>query len=225
MTALRRAQVHADPTNIAAVWAFGLEWRPVPVFQTYQANTDSLDQANADSLRDRKGPNAVLREVHADALARIPAWESPNYMVTLTCSYRLTAEGQGWQALRRASDVCGRPRLISEQVLGGDKSASVPNPRHRSELVVATYDYPTSATERLLTSLLKPTRYPEVRTDGQTLAFVTGTASKFHLLHVPETIADRRVTNGGLDIKAISFPDAPGDVTVRFYEVPTRRRR
>ena len=72
-----------------------------------------------------------------------------------------------------------------------------------------------------MTSLLKPWRFPHVRTDGQTRAFVTGTASDFHLLRVPHEIADRRITNSGLDIRSVSFPDTPGEVTVRFYELPT----
>ena len=72
-----------------------------------------------------------------------------------------------------------------------------------------------------MTSLLKPWRFPSVRTNGQTWSFVTGTASDLHLLHVPQKIADRRIANSGLDIRSVSFPDAPGDVTVRFYELPT----
>ena len=74
VTRLRGAEVHADPTEIAAVWAYGLRWRPVPVFQTYSAYTPFLDQVNADSLRSRDGPNAVIRQADPrHYLGRVPA--------------------------------------------------------------------------------------------------------------------------------------------------------
>lgn len=219
--ALRTARVHADPAEIAAVWASGLRWQPAPVFQTYQANRGALDRANADSLVSHDGPNAVLKQLHADSLERIPAWESPGYMVTLTCRYRLTAEQNGWQALERARDGCGRPRLISEGVLRPGHTTQVPRPRRRDSVVVARFDYPTSAIERVATALLKPVHFARVRTGGVTYSFVVGTASEPHLVHVPATIAGRRVTNAALDLRTLSFPDASGDVRVRFYELPT----
>ncbi len=221
VTALRDAQVHADPTDIAAVWAYGLDWRPATIFQTYQANTSSLDHTNVESLRSDDGPDAVLRELHADSQDRVPAWESPNYMVQLTCGYRMIVEAQGWQALKRARNVCGRPRLISERRIGAGETVRIPRASRRTHVVVATFDYPKPVAERAVTSLIKPWRFPLVRANGQTWAFVTGTASDFHLLHVPTEIAGRRITNSGLDISRISFPDTPGDVTVRFYELPT----
>jgi len=220
---LRGGRVHADPTEIAAVWAYGLRWQPVPVFQTYAAFTTSLDQVNADSLRSGDGPNAVIRQLGAFSLGRIAAWESPNYMVTLTCNYEMTAQTRRWEALLRRSDACGRPRRMSQKVLRTGESVLVPNARNRNDLVVATFDYPRSVIERLGTSLLKPSRLPIVLTGGQMInQFVVGTASQFHLLRVPETIGGRHITNSRLDIRSLSFPNSEHAVTVRFYELSTR---
>jgi hypothetical protein len=221
VSTLRGAEVHADPTGIAAVWAFGLDWRPATVFQTYQANTSALDHVNADSLRSPYGPDAVLRELHPDSIDRVPAWESPSYMVALTCGYRMAFEAQGWQALERARDACGRPRLISEKRVGVGRTVRVPRARLRRDLVVATFDYPNDVVDQLAAFVLKPRNFARVRTNGQTFALVTGTASELHLLRVPRKIAGRRVTNGGLDIRRLSFPNADGAVTVRFYELQT----
>jgi hypothetical protein len=88
--------------------------------------------------------------------------------------------------------------------------------------VVATFDYPTSTAQRLFTAFLKPTFDPLVRVDGVTYDFVVGTASDVHLLHVPSTIGKRRVPNAGLDLRRISFPNAPGPVRVRFFALPAR---
>lgn len=220
---LRNARVHADPWLIATVWAYGLSWTPVPIFQTYSAYTTSLDDLNADSLQDGDGPNAVIRQQHPyRALGRVPAWESPDYMVVLTCDYEITGETSRWQVLRRAASVCGAPRPLSWRVAHGSETVSVPTPTDARDIVVAAFDYTRSPAQQLLTLLLKPFRLPTVVTNGAKTGFVAGTASQMHLVHVPETIGARRITNAGLDIKTLSFPNAPGDVTVRFYEVSTR---
>jgi len=222
VSTLRHDDVDADPQMIAAVWAYGLRWRPVPVSQTYAAYTSSLDRLNAESLLRSDGPDAVIRQqLPYIAIWHFPAWESPNYMVTLTCNYEMTAETKYWQVLKRTSNACGQPHQIGQQVLDSGKSARVPIAQNPNDIVVATFDYPTSAAERLSTILLKPFRLPTVLTDRTTSAFVAGTASQLHLLRVPNAIGTRHITNAGLDIRSLSFPNAEGAVTVRFYELAT----
>jgi hypothetical protein len=221
VSALDGAEVHADPTEIAALWAYGLSWRPVPVFQNYAAYTVSLDDANADSLLSPAGPTAVLREPGANYLGRVPAWESPSYMVALTCSYRLIDAARGWQALTRTTDACGRSDEISRAVAPSGATIRVPAPKNAGDLIVATFDYPTAPLERLATTILKPLHDPIVMTNGHQHAFVVGTAGDSHLLHVPERVGARRVTNAGLDIRRLSFPNAPSVVTVNFFEIST----
>jgi hypothetical protein len=219
---LGNARVHADPWLIATVWAYDLPWTPVPVFQTYSAYTSALDDLNADSLRDGDGPDVVIRQQHPyRALGRVPAWESPDYMVALTCGYEITADTSRWQVLRRTASACRAPRLISRRVVHGSDTVSVPAATDVRDIVVAAFDYPRSAAEQLVTLLLKPFRLPTVVTNGAKTGFVAGTASQLHLLQVPETIGTRRITNAGLDIKTLSFPNAPGDTAIRFYEVAT----
>jgi uncharacterized membrane protein YjdF len=219
---LAHREVHADPWAISAVWAYDLPWRPVPVFQTYAAYTSYLDQLNAESLRSRRGPNVVIRQQNPFlTIGRLPAWESPNYMVTLTCSYEMTRDTPGWQVLERTSNACRHPLLIGRQVLRDGDTAHVPTAKNSNDVIVATFGYPTSAVEKLASLLLKPFRLPTVSIDGSTNAFVSGTASQFHLIRVPEKIGTRHITNAGLDIRNLSFPDAEGAVTVRFYELST----
>jgi hypothetical protein len=219
---IRSARVHADPWSIATVWAFGLHWTPVPVFQTYSAYSKSLDLKNADSLRNRDGPNVVIREQNPyRALGRVAAWESPNYMIELTCSYEMIAANKGWQVLRRAGSVCGSPRILGRSVARRGQAVVVPAAKARGDIVVAAFDFPRRPVEELESLLLKPFRVPTVVIDGAATGFVVGTASQMHLVHVPERIGTRRITNGGLDVRSLSFRNAPGDVTVRFYELPT----
>jgi hypothetical protein len=220
MRGFRNARVDADPWSIAVVWADELRWTPVPVFQTYSAYTPSLDQLNADSLQSSKGPNVVIRLRHPYSLPwRVDAWESPNYMVALTCGYEVTAVTPRWQVLQRASDACGQPRLTGQTILHSGETVVVPAARNANDIVVAAFDYPHSTFEQLATLLLKPSSLPSVVMNAAALAFVAGTASQLHLVHVPKAIGTRHITNAGFDIRSLSFPNAPGVVTVRFYEL------
>ena len=201
------------------MWAYGLRWRPVPIFQTYAVYLPALDRVNAASLTRRGGPDAVLRKLGTQSLGHFAAWESPAYMVALTCNYEVASQSAKWQALKRTSDTCRPPEPMGERILRSGESVSVPPPRSPNDLVVAAFDYPISAVESLVTSLLKPLHPTTVVIDGRTNSFVSGTASQLHLLRVPATIGNRQVTNAGLDIGSLSFPKGAGPVTVYFYEI------
>jgi hypothetical protein len=56
------AGVHVDPAETSLVWAYGLNWRPVPVFQRYLAFTEHSDVLNARALARSGGPSVVIRE-------------------------------------------------------------------------------------------------------------------------------------------------------------------
>ncbi|MDP9334159.1 MAG: hypothetical protein M3Q30_12755, partial [Actinomycetota bacterium] len=75
--------VHADPWDVSAVWAYGLRWRPVPMFQSYAAFSVSLDELNAHRLEDPDGPVGVLQRPQS-LDGRFSPWESPAYMEALT---------------------------------------------------------------------------------------------------------------------------------------------
>src|SRR6185436_15787656 len=106
VAALRGHPVHADPWDIAAVWAFHLEWEPLPVFQTYSAYTPYLDEHNAARLL--ASPRlAVLRHQDTSVDQRVPAWESPAAMLALTCDYDVAAAARHWEALTPGADRCG----------------------------------------------------------------------------------------------------------------------
>jgi len=222
--ALHGRSVHAEPWDISTVWAYGLRWKPVPVFQSYDAYTPALDDLNAEAFGGRHGPDAVLRsDVAIDG--RVPAWESPSAMVRLTCDYDVVAHGGGWQALHRGVPKCGPARVLARRTVDPGATLRVPEARVPGAIVVATFDVPTTPGQRLLTLLVKPTRPARVVLDGVGYTFVPGTDSQPHLLHVPRTVDGRRVTNGGWDVRKLAFPDASGPVTVTFSELPPTRAR
>lgn len=111
LEALDGHSVHVDPSEASAVWAYGLEWEPLPVFQPYAAWTEALDELNAEATADPQGPERVLRQ-NLDALGRYPAYESPNAMIELLCHFEALQTTETWQVLGRVEDRCGEPREL-----------------------------------------------------------------------------------------------------------------
>jgi hypothetical protein len=216
---LRGDEVHASPADIAAVWAYDLAWRPATVFQEYSAYSDYLDDLNADSLRSATGPDAVLHTRYGIDY-RIPEWQSPHAMLELTCSYVRATEDRRWDALRRSRDRCGVPQMLSEVTVGAGVPIEVPRASSDDSIVTARFDVPLGLRERIATMLLKPVNTPSVEVDGQWHRFDMATDGQHHLLRVPREVAGAGVPAGGLDIESLRFPEADGDVTVRFYEIP-----
>ena len=59
---VRDRTVHVFPSEAAVAWAYPeLRWKPLPVFQGYQAYTDDLDRLNADALAAQDAPERLLR--------------------------------------------------------------------------------------------------------------------------------------------------------------------
>jgi hypothetical protein len=142
-------------------------------------------------------------------------------MVELTCRYAIVGRTRSIEMLKRVHNACSARRPIGQAVLRPGAVATVPDPADGG-IVIATIDYPVPFHERAITSFFKPMEIPTVVANGKVHTFLTGTAASDHLMHVPEEFGGRRVTNGGLDISEISFPDSPGPVVVRFYELRLR---
>ncbi len=68
---MKNLTVHVEPMEAGIAFAYPeIRWRPVPVFQEYQAYTASLDTLNADSLAAARAPG--LRGLSWRALVRRP---------------------------------------------------------------------------------------------------------------------------------------------------------
>jgi hypothetical protein len=113
MQGLGVSTLHAEPWAVGLAWASGNEWKPVPVFQTFQAYSIGLDEVNAREIASTEGANAVLRQVVA-LDGKNPSWESPLYQRELMCRFTQTASDEYWQALVRANTRCNQPRTIEQ---------------------------------------------------------------------------------------------------------------
>ena len=133
LAAIGTETVHVDPVMASAAYAYpDLNWKPLPIFQSYTAYTAALDELNADLLRSPDAPQRILRNVqprsHTDRLrqwidrpfvdgefvpvsvdGRFRWFESPAAMLETFCRYDQISETERWQVLAR-TDACAGHR-------------------------------------------------------------------------------------------------------------------
>lgn len=137
--------VHVDPWEAGVVWAYGLNWRPLPTMQSYVAYTPQLDRLNAAALSGGGGPAAILRQSPVAAAAagsgsvddRYPGWESPAAMRAMLCHYRAVMSDGRWQLLERVADRCGPARAFGVAYSATGRRMAVPPPPSPGEIVFA----------------------------------------------------------------------------------------
>lgn len=147
LRAMQGRSVHIDPWEISVAWAYGLDWHPLPVIQSYSAYTPQLDRINADALRGADAPQMILRHRNAiDSAAetsvddRFPGWESPAAMRAMLCDYRVVRTTDRWQLLEWTGNRCGIPRPIGVTHASTGKGISIPSPPGPRDMVFARID-------------------------------------------------------------------------------------
>lgn len=224
LAAVGSAPVHVDPWETSVVWAYGLDWRPEPVFQAYQAYTRHLDEMNADTLRRASGPRMILREIGWVPLDRNPSFESPAAVVAMLCHFVHVAAAGDWEVLRRTADRCGPARPIGRTELryGG---TPVRVPQRPGSLVVARLD---GVGDGLLGRVRAFAYRSPVRTitvNGHAARLVPGTAADGLLMHVPGADDYPGAFRLSPDARTLTVDDeghSGRTIRVTFYAMPIR---
>ena len=149
LAALRGHSVAVEPWEIAAAWAYDLDWRPLPIFQNYSAYTSELDRLNAAAIEDPNGPEVLLRQIPAGAgplggragfMGRQPAWDPPEQNIATVCNFIPVLTEGTWQVLSRIPDRCGPEKLIASlrkkvaHLVAAEHVAAAPPAADRAEL-------------------------------------------------------------------------------------------
>jgi hypothetical protein len=223
--------VHLDPSGAAVVWAYGLDWRPLPVFQENSAYTGELDEDNADFLTSSDGPERVLRGNPAilDPLTartidgRNPTWNPPAVNVGFLCHFRAVRTTQHWQVLARAPDRCGEERRIASVETSSGEVVQVP-PAGPGEAVIARiHGAGVSGLERARSFLFRARpRFLEVNRGQARFRLVPGTAGDGLIMAVPTPLdlpAPFSLSAGAI---TIAVEGAGDELRVDFYALPLR---
>jgi hypothetical protein len=218
---VREGSVHVDSWEAGVAWAYGLEWRPLPVFQTYSAYTPALDERNADALASPDGPERILRQRTFPVDNRYPGFESPAAAVQMLCNFRAVRTTERWQTLERVLDRCGEPSDLGT-VEGG--SIRVPRPG-RDEIVIGHVDgVEVDGLERALSALHRA-RSRQIIVDSAPYTLVPGTAADGLLLAASPRVDFPRPFALAPNAREISLEiggKPVDDVEVEFLSVPVR---
>jgi len=215
---LDRRTVNVDPVALAAVWAYGWRWGPVPTLQRYAGYTPFLDDRNADRLLSADAPDTVLREAGGAIDGRLPAWESPSAFLALLCGYRQRVADGRWQRLDRVGGRCGEPREIGRFRIAEGQIVRVPT-GGPGDVVVARFGMSRGIVDRVAALVFRPRTVPEVIADDRRARFVAATAGQDHVVRVPAKAGWAPEFEGAFQVGTIRFAYA-GTVEVTFLRVP-----
>jgi hypothetical protein len=167
LTDLRGHTVAVWPHETSAIWAYGLRWDPLPVFQGYQAYTKALDQANVEHIESADAPERILLHSGAGTYIdnHIGTWEAPGTVVAILCNYRQIRVQGNWRVLAKVPDRCGPARRLRTFEARAGESIPVPQAR-AGEMVVLRVHIGQTLLQRLRTLLYRPGAGPGLSFDG-----------------------------------------------------------
>jgi hypothetical protein len=222
--------VHVSPYETSVAWAYGFNWRPLPVFQDYLAFTPRLDRENTDALRSEKAPQLILRQLDNGTVdVRYSGFNPPQATVEMLCRYSPSLIRGNWMLLRRTPDRCGRESLLKR--INGEfgKPFPVPVAPAGSLTIARVHGVGIGGLERVRTLLFraKP-RYIEFSGGNQSASaaanfrLVPGTAEDGLLISAPRRADYREPFTLAPDPATftISGPGLEGPVEIDFYARP-----
>lgn len=214
--------VQVDSNETTAAWAYDLNWRPVPIFQSYSAYTHELDLANAERLTALNGPTRVLRESGQAIDGRSALEEDPEYTLALVCNFVQTGARAPWQVLARVPDRCGSERKLSDAPLRNGVLVTVPKPSSANMIVVGRIGLEPSFNWRLSNLLYKPPT-SSLLLDDTSWRLVPDTAGGPTLLRLPPALGWSPELGQTIDTNRIGLDNYSGSARITFYELPIRR--
>ncbi len=209
--------VAVDSFESSLAWAYGLNWHPVPVLQTYVAYTAALDRRNADALERAPAGQRILRSAVGSIDGRNPLWDSPRYVLTELCRYRPQLSDARWLLLAKAGDRCGAATALAAQRVGRGAAVTVPQVT-AGQLLVMSFDLappnPLVRVGRLLDKSFTPLR---VGCGGSPFRLARALAAGPLVVRMPVAAGWPAGYLGGLSCPTVSFSESG---TVRFSTIP-----
>jgi len=183
---LRGHTVHLEPYQTAIVWAYRLDWAPLPAFQSYVAYTTALDQGDADTLNSARAPQRILRNRDRDFDGRVQSFDEGLTARTILCRYDELRTTELWQVLGLGANRCVGPAVSLGMVHAAwSQTARVPAPPNNHSFVfVRIGGVQGGGLERLYGLLYKPAART-VLLDGRSHRLIEGTAADGLVLRAP----------------------------------------
>lgn len=218
---LRGHTVHAQPDQDAVVWAYDLQWRPLPVIQNLMAYTPTLDRRDSEALESPRAPQRILRIGNQEPSSspsstgeidgRVEAFTQGQTTRTILCRYRQLYTSAVAQVLALAGERCGATVALSTvHANWGQKVAIPPLPNDHSYLFVRITGVQVSGLEHMAALLYKP-RVRHLLLDGVPHRLVEETAADGLILRAPANVDFAKPYNFAPDANTIAVSEGgPG---------------
>ncbi len=211
--------VHIDPLDAGVALAYDLNWKPVPVFQSYSAYTPYLDELNAAALRDPDGPEVVVRVATGSIDHRNPMWESPGYMVELVCNFEPDVTEDDWLVLERVDRRCSdEPTEVATVSFAAGETVKVPKASNDSTMIVATVHTERPVLDRIASALFRPTSALSVTADEFLIRLPVALEDGPLIMHLPESAGWADRFGGDSQYDTLTF-SRPGTITFSAIRV------
>jgi hypothetical protein len=185
--ALEGHTVSVEPWEAEVAWTYGLDWKPLPVFQNYSAYTSTLDRLNAAAIESPDGPERILREYPPVVFpefatpgldGRFLGWDPPEQQRAVLCNFAPLQTNVRWEVLGRVPDRCGPPRQVSSVAAHWGEPVDVPLPEKGEVIFVRIHGAGVGGIEKVTNFLLH----------ARTRHIVVNGSASYRL--IPETAAD-----------------------------------
>jgi hypothetical protein len=220
--------VHVDPGEVGAVWAYDLDWLPIPVFQPYAAWTEALDRRNAEALASADGPERILRR-RVNPLGRYPGFESPAAMIAMLCNFEALRTQGEWQVLGRVPDRCGEPRPLGSAEAPIGEPIPVPEAPPGELVFAEVQGIQVTGLERLKAMLYRADARRVSFDAGPGYVLIAETAAGPLLLRAPPRVdyPDDFAIAPNADEVTFMRDGGPEDdtITIDYYSMPVRAER
>lgn len=145
--------VDVIPWDIALCWAYGLNWSPRPVFQSYSAFTSRLDVINSQHFIGLKAPQAILFS-YKSIDGRYPLFDEPATFRTILCNYTYVNSSGEFALLTRSSNKNQDPEVDLGTIVS-KFGAFIPVPKYNKGFVFGHLSISHSLLGKSLTVLYK----------------------------------------------------------------------
>jgi hypothetical protein len=221
--------VAIEPWEISVAYAYGLNWRPLPVFQSYTAYTEKLDRLNTESIEDSEGgPTMLLRQITGTEpgqgrppfLNRFALWDPPEQNVATVCDFIPILTEGNWQVLKRIPNRCGKPELISQQTAAEGQSVKVPRAGREQLVVMRVKGAKIEGLEKLGSLFWRPNeRRVTLENDAYAYRLIPGT-SEDGLIVAADHSLDRGMNMTELGtIHNLAIEGGGGSLEYTFYRI------
>jgi hypothetical protein len=228
---LRRHPLDVRPWENLVAWAYGLDWRPEPVFQGYNAYTSALDRDNARFLASAPAAQRILRSVPTalgepvgNVDGRNTSWDPPLATVAMLCDYAPLRTTSSWQVVGKVPGRCGAMRPLGSVETTYGQTVNVPKAPPGAVVIAKVHGAGVSGLESLQAFFFRAdNRYATVNRPKNIYRLVPGTAADGLLMSVPKP-ADFPGQNFALSpgARRLTLSGKSGDLRIDFYALPIR---